>query len=1003
MATEKVKKVRKPRKKTAKVSVENNVVQRSIASTASILFKDRIQLNELPILEHISDSELKDISVDTSINRTKLYDSQVEYLEYNGTQWVMIKPCVLPGDLVSIEVEFTSVTPRQQRPFRQTTTGGSMSHQIYIDGAGHFAVSYSYPTSIWSNTNITVAANTKYVLALGGQYPNDPHPKFYINGTSRKTLPDLSEYPIENDGYMTIGGNTRNSTADHFLRGKVYRFWIQRNGEKIVDLIPVRVGTIGCYYDKISKILIGNSGTGSFGYGNDINDEETENVSKNVPMTFGTALYRFSGIPESSDVSSLLDNSAAKRYHTKANELSAHDLKLFSDYSQQGTKNTYFNDHPYVVNDHNINSLFYDQLLTRSNLEEAERYFVHRYLNSKTEICSFNWETDRDYIRGSDWKLRHNVNGLNELLDLDKWDSQATYKFEWGNDKRTTNIVDLNINSSYYYSVIGIVSVKTILPDQKSGTIYLEAKPRELEDIDDNWIVIDSAVFKFDQDNKKVGTYVTLSGYMSPGYVTRLKLNLHPNAYSMNNWEYREKGSISNHYSNTFIGNAYILDDILSGDMIEMPIDIKFSDANYSPYKFHNDVITVDLTGDFEQHFSNTQIYNAQVSDVVQKIMGHSPEISALNISTTTQTARDKFCINGLRYSPTGKIYPLTGKMDLYSNCVLYPSYSSGTITVQQSSLHPIQLTADNIGEVWQNGRVLYNLDLSNLSALPDLDWPTNTEIYGNHLLTGTITQKTTTMVDIDKPIVAVSDPVPLNNNSIVSYATYKPRVDNRIETLKIDFSKVMNNNVTGNITCWITATPNTYGGGSGNESWGRIRYGFTTAAQLGDMNPPTSTIVNPVLLKTKNITRWITDKMCTGARWNVHEGTLTTSFEQPAAYKQIWIQACADTAHEDTKPTYFSVTANVKIKFKYNTTVRDTKESTEEVNSQFTFTTTRTRENIVLEATPSKIYPTLSASQSSTQSTMPSVDNTFRVDCIAATASFSSRVLTVIPYPQNI
>jgi hypothetical protein len=224
----------------------------------------------------------------------------------------------------------------------------------------------------------------------------------------------------------------------------------------------------------------------------------------------------------------LLDEAAAKRYHTKTNDLSARDLRLFSDYDQQGDKDTYFNDHPYVVNDIDINSLDYSQLLTKNNLEQAEKYFVNRFLNSKSKLNTFNWETDNN-------QLTQEVSGLNELLELDKWDSQATYKFEWGNDERTTNVVDLNISASYYYTVIGIVSVKSILPDQKSGTIYLEAKAKEEDDIDDNWIVVDSAVFKFDQDNKNSGTYVTLSGYMSPGYVTRLRLNLHPNAYSMNN------------------------------------------------------------------------------------------------------------------------------------------------------------------------------------------------------------------------------------------------------------------------------------------------------------------------------------------------------------------------------------------------------------------------------------------------------------------------------------
>lgn len=744
---------------------------------------------------------------------------------------------------------------------------------------------------------------------------------------------------------------------------------------------------------ELNKISIDTSVTGS---------------TKSVISSIGTPLYRFSGLTGadlSSDVPYLLDEAAAKRYHTKFNDLSAIDLRLFSDYDQQGIKNTYFNDHPYVVNDNDINSLEYEQLLTKNNLDEAERYFSNRFLNSGNKLKTFNWETDKSYVKSSDGMMTQEVSGLHDLLDLDKWDSQATYKFEWGTDNRTTNTVDLNINAAYYYSVIGIVSVKSIIPDQKSGTIYLEAKPRDIADIDDNWIVVDSAVFKFDQDNKNVGTYITLSGYMSPKYVTRLKLNLHPNAYSMNNWEYRETGSITNHYSNTFVGSAYILDDVISSDTIEMPVDIKFTDSNYKLYKSDNTSIIIDLSAtDLTSHFEDSQVYTIPVLDVVNAITACNANVKNLDISTSTQQNRRNFAINGLRYSKTGKIYPITGNMNLYSNCVLYPSYSSGTIEVQEQSLPKIT-SISAIGEAWQNGQVLYNLNMDRLSALPSTDWPLNTEIYGNHELSGNIemVNSSTSFSSSTYETIQTSRLIQFSPNTISSYATYKPRRDNHLDTKKIDFSRVLQNyDVVGDITCYITATPRTYGGGSGSESWGRIRYGFTTAAQLNDNNTSaSSTIVSPVRLKTKNINRWITNKMCTGSRWNVHSGTLTTHFTQSSRYKQIWIQACADTGKGDSKPTNFSVTVTAAIKFKYRTTGTSLIESTtsDVITSEFKLMTTGTKENIVEN---SHIYPTLSDSRSITAGTTPLVENTFRVDSLTAVCKFRNNELSVVPYPQN-
>lgn len=54
------------------------------------------------------------------------------------------------------------------------------------------------------------------------------------------------------------------------LTGKFYYAKIWDNGTLVRDYIPVRVGTTGYMYDKVSGQLFGNAGSGSFTYGNDV-------------------------------------------------------------------------------------------------------------------------------------------------------------------------------------------------------------------------------------------------------------------------------------------------------------------------------------------------------------------------------------------------------------------------------------------------------------------------------------------------------------------------------------------------------------------------------------------------------------------------------------------------------------------------------------------------------------------------------------------------------------
>lgn len=54
------------------------------------------------------------------------------------------------------------------------------------------------------------------------------------------------------------------------LIGRIASFKMKINNSTVLDMIPVRIGTTGYMYDKISEQFFGNAGGGSFILGPDI-------------------------------------------------------------------------------------------------------------------------------------------------------------------------------------------------------------------------------------------------------------------------------------------------------------------------------------------------------------------------------------------------------------------------------------------------------------------------------------------------------------------------------------------------------------------------------------------------------------------------------------------------------------------------------------------------------------------------------------------------------------
>lgn len=73
-----------------------------------------------------------------------------------------------------------------------------------------------------------------------------------------------------NYGIVCLFNRSLTNIAIRDIGLKIYDFQIYDNGVLVRDYIPVRVGTVGYLYDKVSQTLFGNQGTGSFILGPDI-------------------------------------------------------------------------------------------------------------------------------------------------------------------------------------------------------------------------------------------------------------------------------------------------------------------------------------------------------------------------------------------------------------------------------------------------------------------------------------------------------------------------------------------------------------------------------------------------------------------------------------------------------------------------------------------------------------------------------------------------------------
>lgn len=192
------------------------------------------------------------------MNRGKLPVTEVEYLESTGTQYIDLPMTVAAGTFFSLEFEIIPVY-----------IGGSRRPVLTANPYAQFYVGF------WSYNSTTDYIT--YNSIIGGKVTNGG---FGFNVGTKHTV-ILSTDGITRDGVFTENKRALGTTITAFrifmqyggTQGypvKIGHLKITAGDDVLYDLIPFRIGNIGCMYDKVSDQLLNNNGTGRFIPGPDV-------------------------------------------------------------------------------------------------------------------------------------------------------------------------------------------------------------------------------------------------------------------------------------------------------------------------------------------------------------------------------------------------------------------------------------------------------------------------------------------------------------------------------------------------------------------------------------------------------------------------------------------------------------------------------------------------------------------------------------------------------------
>ena len=195
------------------------------------------------------------------------YDAEVEYLQANGYQY--IDTGIIPNHTNEFDVDLTYIGDNGQSQAvigarnsdQQYTSWSTMSLSIWLGASARYAANDKNIDSGWIGS---LTVNNRYILSIRNR-------KFYLDSVQKWSSGQSENYNYTNTTIGLLRSHGINNFWDprrgHNL--KLHGVKIYSYAQLVRDYIPVRIGNTGYLYDRVSKELFGNQGTGQFTIGPD--------------------------------------------------------------------------------------------------------------------------------------------------------------------------------------------------------------------------------------------------------------------------------------------------------------------------------------------------------------------------------------------------------------------------------------------------------------------------------------------------------------------------------------------------------------------------------------------------------------------------------------------------------------------------------------------------------------------------------------------------------------
>ena len=191
------------------------------------------------------------------------YDAEIEYLESDGTQY--INTGIVPTIDTSCVLDYMDVTFVGWGVILGSATSDNNADSWYLRGNGNSSQpGFSFRIDGKSaDQQILVQLGTRVLcIASKDSFSVDDVTKT-IGATAYSSTPTFPMYLFA----CNLNGSP---WRGRLCKGRVYSCKIYQGSVLVRHYIPVSVGTEGCLYDRVTRRIFRNAGTGAFVRGPDV-------------------------------------------------------------------------------------------------------------------------------------------------------------------------------------------------------------------------------------------------------------------------------------------------------------------------------------------------------------------------------------------------------------------------------------------------------------------------------------------------------------------------------------------------------------------------------------------------------------------------------------------------------------------------------------------------------------------------------------------------------------